>query len=380
MRRVQMAAGAIGLGVLIASLFGGRALAAQIGLAPTFPPTRIQVDPAPATLNMPGPTTVTALVEDWHGATIPKVPVTFVILSGPNKGKALPSLTTNSDGRAVLSYSNSGEPGIDVIQASFTDGLELHKSNRHFVLWLSGPPATAIRSPATISVTPNCFQPATAFRTASDTFRALAPRTTPKASPAASPPAAETTTINVSGDNFNPFSPVLLTFDAGPGGRPQSFEAQTDPFGHFSRDIQVTEPAEGLHLIRADDFRQREADDTNYQIPCFQPSVALDPPIGPPGFVTTAVGSGFPANSTIVVLNWQSPALRSPLPLTIKTDANGSFQIPVLILYHDLLGPRMLQAIVANPFGERAGAAIEADAPFLVTPGRTQPSDFVLRR
>jgi hypothetical protein len=379
MRRVQLAAGAIGLGLLVAGLFGGRALAAQIGLAPSFPPTRIQVDAAPATINLPGPTTVTAVVEDWHGATISKVPVAFAILSGPNKGKSLPSATTNSDGRAVLRYSNTGEPGIDVIQASFTDGLEIHKSNRHFVLWLSGPPATAIRSPATIAVTPNCFQPATAVRSASDTFKAVAPRTTPKPTPTPAA-SAETAIITVSGDNFNPFSPVLLTFDAGPGGKPQSFEAQTDPFGHFSRDIQVTEPAEGLHLIRADDFRQREADDTSYQIPCFQPSVALDPPIGPPGFVTTAVGSGFPANSSIVVLNWQSPALLSPLPVNIKTDGNGSFQIPVLILYHDLLGPRMLQAIVANPFGERAGAAIEADAPFLVTPGRSQPSDFVLRR
>lgn len=380
MRRVQLAAGALGAGLLLAALFGGRALAAQIGLAATFPATRIQVDPSPSTLNLPGPTTVTAVVEDWHGGTVAKVPVAFTILSGPSKGRSVPSATTNSDGRATLTYSNTGEPGIDVIQATFSDGLEVHKSNRHFVLWLSGPPATAIRSPATISVTPNCFQPAAAARTASDTFRAVAPRTTPK--PSAPPPAvtAETTTINVSGDNFNPFSPVLLTFDAGPGGRPQSFEAQTDPFGHFSRDIQVTEPAEGLHLIRADDFRQREADDANYQVPCFQPSVALDPPIGPPGFVTTAVGSGFPASSTIVVLNWQPPALLSPLPQTIKTDASGSFQIPILVLYHDLLGPRMLQAIVANPFGDRAGAAIEADAPFLVTPGRGQPSDFALRR
>ena len=380
MRRVQLAAGAIGLGLLVAALFAGRALAAQIGLAPTFPPTRIQVDPAPSTVHLPGPAAVTAIVEDWHGATIAKVSVVFAILSGPNKGKSLASVTTNTDGRATLSYSNTGEPGIDVIQATFTDGLEVHKSNRHFVLWLSGPPATAIRSPATISATPNCFQPAAAVRTASDTFKAVAPRTTPR--PGAPPPTppAETTAITISGDNFNPFSPVLITFDAGPGGKPQSFEAQTDPFGHFSRDIQVTEPAEGLHLIRADDLRQREADDTNYQIPCFQPSVALDPPIGPPGFVTTAVGSGFPANSSIVVLNWQGPALLSPLPATIKTDANGSFQIPVLVLYHDLLGPRMLQAIVANPFGSRAGAAIEADAPFLVTPGRSQPSDFVLRR
>src|SRR5438445_3999118 len=380
MRRVQLAAGAIGAGFLVAALFGGRALAAQIGLSATFPATRIQVDPAPSTLNLPGPTTLTAVVQDWHGATIAKVPVAFAILSGPNKGRSVPSATTNSDGRATLTYSNNGEPGIDVIQATFSDGLEVHKSNRHFVLWLSGPPATAIRSPATIRVTPTCFQPAAAVIATSNTFKKLAPRTTPKPSPGASRgPQPEKTTANVTGDNFNPFSAVLITFDAGPGGSPQSFEAQTDVFGHFSRDMPLTMPAEGLHLVRADDFRQREAD-TTYSIPCFQPSVALDPPIGPPGFVTTVVGSGFPANSTIVVLNWQPPALLSPLPAAIKTDANGAFQFPLLVLYHDLLGPRLMQAIVANPFGDRAGSAVEADGPFLVTPGRAQPSDFVLRR
>jgi hypothetical protein len=380
MRRVQLAAAAVAAGILIAALFGGYALAGQIGLSPTFPASRIQIDTAPTTLKMPGPTTVTAIVEDWHGATIPKVPVSFAILSGPNKGKSLPPATTSKDGRATLTYSNSGEPGIDAIQASFADGLEIHKSNRHFVLWLSGPPATAILSPATIRVTPSCFQPAAAVIAASNVFKKVAPRTTPKPSSGASTgPQPEKTTVNITGENFNPFSAVLITFDAGPGGSPQSFEAQTDVFGHFSRDLPLTMPAEGLHLVRADDFRQREAD-ANYAIPCFQPSVALDPPIGPPGFVTTAVGSGFPPNSTIVVLNWQPPSLLSPLPAAIKTDANGAFQFPLLVLYHDLLGPRLLQAIVANPYGDRAGAAIEADAPFLVTPGRSQPSDFVLRR
>jgi hypothetical protein len=380
MRRVQLAA-AVGAAILIATLFAVHALAGQIGLSPTFPASRIQIDIAPATLRMPGPTTVTAIVEDWHGATIAKMPVSFTVLSGPSKGKRLPAATTNSDGRATLSYSNSLEPGIDAVQASFTDGLEIHKSNRHFVLWLSGPPATAIASPATIRVTPTCFQPAAAVIAASNAFKKVAPHTTPKPSPGASTgaPPPEKTVANVTGDNFNPFSAVLITFDAGPGGIPQSFEARTDVFGHFSHDIALSMPAEGIHLIRADDFRQREAD-TTYSIPCFQPSVALDPPIGPPGFVTTVVGSGFPAGKTIVVLNWQPPNLPSPLPAAITTDANGAFRYPILVLYHDLLGPRLLQAIVANPNGDRAGSAIEADAPFLVTPGRSQPSDFVLRR
>src|SRR5438874_12265678 len=248
MRRVQLAAASVGVGILVATLFAGHALAAQIGLSPTFPASRIQVDPAPTTLKMPGPTTVTAIVEDWQGAAIAKVPVSFTILSGPNKGKSLPTATTNRDGRVILTYSNGLEPGIDAIQASFTDGLEVHKSNRHFVLWLSGPSATAIRSPATITAKPNCFQPAAAVTLSSDTFKALAPRTTPKPAPTPATSAApETGTTTITGDNFNPFAAVLITFDAGPGGVPQSFEAQTDVFGHFSRTIQVVEPAACVH-------------------------------------------------------------------------------------------------------------------------------------
>jgi hypothetical protein len=192
-------------------------------------------------------------------------------------------------------------------------------------------------------------------------------------------PASESRAITVFGQEFDPFSQVLITFDAGPGGQPQNFQTTTDAFGTFSTTINVVEPGEGVHLIRADDFREREAD-TTYRIPCFMPSVALDPAIGPPGFVTTAVGTGFPANSDIVLLNWEQPGLASPLPKTVRTNADGAFEYPILILYHDILGPRLLQAIVANPQGDQAGAAIEADAPFLVTPGRSQPPDLVLRR
>jgi hypothetical protein len=395
MRRVQLAAAAIGVGVLTGSILGaGVALAVQVQLGNTFPASRIQVDTAPTTVDMPRrpgdpavKTTVNATVLDWNGRAVPNVQVNFAIVSGPNKGRGLPSSRTNKAGKTTVSYANGAEPGIDAVQANFSDGLEVHRSNRHFVLWRSGPAATAIRSPATITAKPNCFQPSGAVALASDSFKAVFPRTTPPPSRTpASAPKAETGSTTITGENFNPFSAVLITFDAGPGGVPQSFETQTDAFGRFAQTVTVVEPAEGLHLIRADDFRQREADDASYQIPCYQPSVALMPPIGPPGFVTTAVGRGFPPNSPIAFLNWASvgsgqPApLRSPLPANIKTDASGAFQIPVLVLYHDLLGPRMLRAIVPNDQGEGAGVAIEADAPFLVTPGRLQPSDFSLRR
>lgn len=385
MRSLRVAAAAILGGCVVVAVLGGAAVAAPASLAPGFPATRIKLDPASTSVNMPGPITLTATTVDWRGAASRNLSVTFANVTDPQKPSQLGKATTDNGGHATFAYSNSKEPRVDVIQATFTDGLEVHKSNRAFIGWLSGPPATAIVSPAAITVTPGCFQPATAAALASNTFKPAAPGPTPPATarpratitPAVAPPVTYTITVN--GVNFNPFSAVLVTFDAGPGGTPESFEKTTDVFGHFSLDIQVRSRAEGVHLIRADDFRQREANAT-YSIPCFQPAVALDPPIGPPGFVTYAVGTGFPPNASIVVLNWEDPALRSPLPVTIKTDASGAFQIPILVLYHDLLGPRHLRAIVANPFGDRAGSAIEADAPFLVTPGRSQPSDFVLRR
>src|SRR6266849_2268345 len=382
MRSLRLAAAAILVGAAVVAVLGGAALAAPATLAPGFPAARIKLDAVSTPVNMPGPTTLTATVVDWRGAALSNVTVIFANVTDPQKPAQLSKAATDRTGHATLVFSNSKEPRIDVLQATFTDGLEVHKSNRTFIAWQSGQPATAIVSPAAITVTPGCFQPATAVTLASDTFkpgsaRPITTRPKPTPTPASVPPV--TYTITVDGVNFNPYSAVLVTFDAGPGGTPESFERTTDVFGHFNLDIQVRSRSEGVHLVRADDFRQREAD-TTYRIPCFQPSVALDPPIGPPGFVTNVVGTGFPANASIVFLNWGAPALRSPLPNNIKTDANGSFQFPILVLYHDLLGPRMLQAIVANPFGDRAGSAIEADAPFLVTPGRSQPTDLVLRR
>jgi len=382
MRSLRLAAAAILAGSLVVAGLAGAALAAPANLAAGFPATRIKLDSPSTAVNMPGPITLTATIVDWRGAPLANVPVVFANVTDPQKPSQLGNRTTDKSGHATFAYSNGKEPRIDVVQATFTDGLEVHKSNRSFIAWQSGKPATAIASPAAITVTPGCFQPATAVTLASDTFKPGSPRATPRPSARATPtpaPAPVTYTINVDGINFNPYSAVLVTFDAGPGGTPESFERTTDVFGHFNLDIQVRSRSEGVHLVRADDFRQREADAT-YKIPCFQPSLALDPPIGPPGFVTSAVGTGFPANASIVLLNWGRPALHSPLPANIKTDANGAFQFPILVLYHDLLGPRMLQAIVANPFGDRAGSAIEADAPFLVTPGRSQPNDLVLRR
>src|SRR5256885_13196395 len=103
MRRVQLAAAAIGVGVLAGVVLGRGALAAQIGLTNTFPASRIQLDVAPTSVNMPrrpgdpaAKTTVTAVVEGWHGATGPNALLGFAIVSRPNKGRALASSTAKS--------------------------------------------------------------------------------------------------------------------------------------------------------------------------------------------------------------------------------------------------------------------------------------------
>ena len=346
-------------------------------LAPPEPPiaTRIALSAA-STIPSTSPVTLTAYVFDWKGNLQQGKNVSFSVLDGPDAGAALKP-SSNPDGSVSTPLSRT-RPGIDVIQATYSDGLEIHRSNRVFVEWRTGPPAAAVRSPAVLQVSPNCFQPASAEARASDTLKTFTPRAKKATATQLAP---ETGTITVAGTDFNPFSAVLITFDAGPGGRPQNFTAQTDAFGVFSRDIQVTEPGEGVHLVRADDLRQREAQAT-YRLPCWQGTVALDPPIGPPGFVTFVVGRNFPPKSPITFLNWNKPYIASPLPnkSLLFTDAQGSFQFPILVLYHDGLGPRTLRAVVQDIVSNEGNALIAADAPFMVTLGRAQPDDLVIRR
>lgn len=385
MRRFRVAAAALVAGLTGAIGFGSSASATTIALPVAFPATRVALVPAgsnqnpnlpPKAVTLAAPATVTFLagVTSWTGHGVPKVDLTLRVLSGPDAGKTATATTDNS-GLAKLSYNTGSVPGTDVVQATFSDGLEVHKSNRPFIDLQTGTPARAIPSPATLTVSPTCFQPAGAVAEASDSAKAPTPRKKATTLP------AQTSTITVNGTDFNPFSAVLITFDAGPGGHPQSFEAGTDPFGSFSRQITVTEPAEGTHIVRADDFRQREAQAT-YTLPCSEGTVALDPPIGPPGFVTMAVGRGFPPNSPITLLNWSAPNIPSPFPKIgkITTLADGTFQYPVLILYHDELGFRTLRAVVQDANAGEGNALIEADAPFFVTLGRSQPDDLVLRR
>ena len=195
--------------------------------------------------------------------------------------------------------------------------------------------------------------------------------------------------ITVEGAQFNPFTAVLITFDAGIGGRPESFPAGTDGFGRFEVVIQPSVRPDGAHVVRADDFKRREATAT-FVIPCTSvpdttttststppvpsvpPSLTLEPPMAPPGFVTYAVGRGF-APHTPVELVWLVPGWGTVRVRDVTTGEDGGFREPVLVFHREPIGPRQMIATgVADPPTARAS--------FLVVPATSQPSDFRNRR
>ena len=212
--------------------------------------------------------------------------------------------------------------------------------------------------------------------------------------------------IEVMGAEFSPFTAVLVTFDAGPGGRPESFPARTDGFGRFRLEIRPSGRPDGNHTVRADDFKQREATAV-FAIPCppederstttmsppasgpttttsvppppAPPSLALEPPLAPPGFVTHAVGKGFPPGAEIE-LAWRLPE-GDPFPARLVTaDGAGEFRAPVLIFHRAALGPRQMTAVPAGGETVGDGPPPSAEAAFLVVPASAQPRDFRNRR
>ncbi|SDZ21356.1 component of the Tol biopolymer transport system [Micromonospora pattaloongensis] len=100
------------------------------------------------------------------------------------------------------------------------------------------------------------------------------------------------------------------------------------------------------------------------------PRVRLDPAIGPPGFVTAAVGADFPPGAR-VRLRW-SPGITT-VPDTAVVGPDGSFRAQVLVLRKDTLGPRDL---TAGPVTGPAFGPVRAPVPFLVVPRELGPPVF----
>lgn len=194
--------------------------------------------------------------------------------------------------------------------------------------------------------------------------------------------------IHVDGVNFNPFNDVLVTFDAGTGGQPESFATETDGFGRFGIDITPQAARTAVtYQVRADDFRLREATAT-FTVPCaappppppppttFTPRLVIFPPLGPPGFVTTVTGTGFPPGEP-VTLQWDRGILDVEGPKPLTSDGSGGFTRQILIFHHDVRGARVLSA---SPGPGAASSYVAPAAQFLVVPGTLQPGDFANRR
>jgi hypothetical protein len=73
--------------------------------------------------------------------------------------------------------------------------------------------------------------------------------------------------------------------------------------------------------------------------------LTLDPPTGPPGIVTIAVGKGFPPN-TEITLDWTVGIDQRRPP--VVTDDLGAFRTQVLVFHHDVEGPRDLLVSPVN--------------------------------
>ena len=95
-----------------------------------------------------------------------------------------------------------------------------------------------------------------------------------------------------------------------------------------------------------------------------QAKLTLDPPIGPPGFVTIALGSGFPPKVP-VRLSW-TIGITPRLP-AIVTDAKGRFRVGVLIFHNDLTGRRELsvEAVDGTAFPAVAASMLVTKPPVI---------------
>ena len=219
----------------------------------------------------------------------------------------------------------------------------------------------------------------------------------------AGPPAAITVTVTVTcspalsafevdvrGTSFDPFTAVLITFDAGPGGRPESFDATTDGFGRFDAVIHPQLRPEGSYLVRADDFREGEATATA-TVACappvspppvlppparalFHPTLQFHPAITRRGFVVALRGAGFPPHGT-VLLDWGDLRGRGKVTPGLEADDNGNLTVPFFLVFQET--PFGADRVVASP--AEPGDFDPVTAKLLVVPGTAEPPSFRVR-
>ncbi len=180
--------------------------------------------------------------------------------------------------------------------------------------------------------------------------------------------------ITIVGTGFQPdVRPIQLVFVPGAVALPDV------PAGNGSFTINVAVPNLPPALYELDATQPNRIPQatrtarTSLQVPCFNPVLKLVPELGPPGAVTTAMGTGFPPSAK-VDFAW-TVGLLPPGVATVVTSATGTFTFEILIFPHDTIGTRQLVAS-RDPSSPNFASA---KADFLVVQGSVQPNDFSWR-
>lgn len=282
---------------------------------------------------------------------------------------------------------------VSVAFAGAAAGSVTPASNGTFTTTIAPARRTAGQYQVVASQNP-CSPTAVCTQTASATFTAVPVLTL-------DPPCSTTgtsQTLTVSGSGWGPGFGVTVTYDE-PSTTTKTVNATKE--GTFSVAFDVTAPARDV-VVRAEQGRT-ESDVSITWRPCPPPGstttsttdttipsittlpvtttttapgtpvtspvvtvpptpgvvLTLVPPLGPPGFVAMARGTGFPPGP--VSLAW----VQGVGTFTATADATGAFETQVLVFPRDRLGPRLLVA---------TSGTVNASAPFLVVPSTVQPS------
>jgi hypothetical protein len=192
--------------------------------------------------------------------------------------------------------------------------------------------------------------------------------------------------ISVTGRNFPPDFDVRAIFDAGRANQDMGRDV-TDPDGSFAISDVVTaeldpDPVIDGYLIRVILIQAEESFTTVFRVPCpepprtttttpgpttttaeppqvFTPTLNIEPAVGPPGFVATATGTGWPTGPVTIGTS------AGGRPITAVADAGGGFRVSVLVLPGTSVGQLGVQ-------GTGAGG-VTATGTFLVVPRGVEP-------
>jgi hypothetical protein len=99
------------------------------------------------------------------------------------------------------------------------------------------------------------------------------------------------------------------------------------------------------------------------------PTLRVEPVVGPPGFVPTAIGVGFPPGAT-VTLRWVDRIGT----VQVLVGGDGRLVAPMLVFRRDQLGPRQMEA------GGGGFSPVRLDQPFVVVPATCEPPALLARR